>query len=226
MQIIVSCEKSHTSVQLKLPLKSAKKTIRLKAINYLVGYYNVSEELRNNQVDYYANNDYVNFVIPDGYYNFEDLTKIITEIYDNKVKFSVKPYNGIMHYTMAENSVLRLNEKLSQMLGFAKNTNLTVNGEQPVKPIDLLPFHSIRIHCNQIDAQKSLINSGPTTIMETIVIPNLSIGHMYCKDFLDRHAYRLPDQEIHRLEFSITSDTNVPLVNRYPVNLSFVVNYI
>ena len=140
------------------------KRVGLKSFTYTIGWFNINHEVIKTK-----NPDDTHH-IPDGHYNFQQLSDIFERL---NITLTVGTHDGIA--SLETPTETRLSSGLSKMLGFKDRKWLTGThtGQQS---IDLAPYKQLYVHLEQVNTKENYFNGAPSTIIGVIPVVNKQFG--------------------------------------------------
>jgi hypothetical protein len=215
MYITLTDVQSDVPVKLYTPIDNTRgdKRVCLREMFYTFSWTNISTVQNNNWIRYIiksAKSNKTEIIIPDGYYDFCTLDKIIFKPY--KIDAKLNPANLIVTLTFPTDASLTIesltmSQGLAKMLGFDDSDDVTkLQWEkkaistpvfQAPNPINMSVNQRFYIYLSELKSTDNVLNGVPSYLLR--IIPSEEVT--YCKPtvvrFLDQQPKLLNDG-IHR----------------------------
>ena len=105
--------------------------IALKYINMNIGFYNISESLRNNRFFYSTKSQNKIVEIPDGLYNIASYTKVIKKSGITDFEIFPSQTDGKLHFAIGKDIKVFIMQSNAKLLGFETTTEIVGNSMSP-----------------------------------------------------------------------------------------------
>jgi hypothetical protein len=173
---------------------------------YTVKWFNISKAKNNNTI--VINKDFSTLsvlIIPDGYYGFCMLQKILEE---KDISIKLNPANLKVTLTLVPNSHYAFDVELAKLLGFdvqsftTDSDNFTFEGDYPV---DLTHNPILCVHLDEINTSQNLHNGRPSTMLRVLPAGNVAYCDSQNERFTNLQFKQLANGHFESLNIRVTN---------------------
>jgi hypothetical protein len=189
--------------------------IFLREISYCVGYFNISDKLRNNRVRYYNGTgpDPNDIFLPSGLYTVQqyfDMIKLFITNADNdasKITFGYHDNDGKISIQVTPPYTFTILKHNMRLLGFKSAKTITGYAISD-NPVNFMPNKMLYIHLKQLKNNNIYFNGNRSDILANVPVTSDAFGSMVHHKFDLPYINELDNTTITSLDLSITDKNN------------------
>lgn len=208
-----SGEKIKVDLQYVIDNRDNTYIITPREISYYVGYYNISDELGNNEVKYSNGLTSTIITLPNGLYTLQsyfDMIKVfITNGGDNaaNINYLYHDCDGRLSIQVTPPYTFFVTQCNMNLLGF-NTTKIITKYSVSNGPVNFTPFKLLYVHLKQLKNNCNYFNGYKSDILLKIPVTNNKFGTLVQHKF-DLPFYAVLDNTtINNLELVITDENN------------------